>query len=362
MQGLKPSRVCFIAGTLGQGGAERQLFYMVSSLLKMGIQCLVVSLDRGQFYHTRLLEIGVPVLYAGRFGSPLLRLLKITRIVYSWRPDIVQSAHLYTNLYAAFAARFSGAACIGANRSSVGHETRPLGYFGRPSLVYPNAIITNSAPSLQEIADCVLSRKPVYLLANVVDCRQFEPSLSEKLTSPILVLAVGRLVQLKRQDVFLRAFARAHQSVPDLRARVVGDGPQRTILEQLAVELGVADVVEFLGIQHDMVPFYQNADMLVLTSDYEGSPNVILEAMACGLPVVSTRVGAVPDLVEDGQTGYVTDPGDVKAIASSIITLARDPQQRRQMGQLARAKVEAQYSLDLLGPRLLAIYKQVLRD
>jgi len=327
----------------------------------MGIQCQVLSLDNGQFYHSRLLNIGVPVIYVGRFGSPLLRLVSIIREVRRWQPDIVQSAHLYTNLYAAIAARIIGSTSIGANRSSVIHEMQLLGYWGRLCLRYPHAITTNSVQALEIIRDNTLTLRPTFLLENAVDCEQFKPLLaSRKAPSLICTLAVGRLVELKRHGLYLRAFARARQSVPNLLARIIGEGPQRTALEHLAAELKIEDTVEFLGARSDMVPVYQHADMLVLTSDYEGTPNVVLEAMACGLPVITTRAGEIPDLVEDGETGYVTDLGDVEAIANAIVELANHPDRREQMGKVARARVEARYSLDMLGPRLMAIYDQVL--
>lgn len=363
MTNPRPLRVCFVAGTLGQGGAERQLFYMVSTLSQMGVQCQVLGLDHGEFYHSRLLDIGVPVVYVGRFGSPVLRLLSVIREVRRWRPDIVQSVHLYTNLYAAIAARITGSISIGANRGSVVHDIQPLGCWGKLCLRYPHAVVTNSVQSLQTIRSNALTLRPVFLLENAVDCERFEPRLTPREPSPsICVLAVGRLVELKRHDLYLRALARARQSVPTLLAHIVGEGPQRTALEDLAAELNIEDAVEFLGAQCDMAPIYQHADMLVLTSDHEGTPNVVLEAMACGLPVITTRAGAVPDLVESGETGYVTDLGDVEAIAGAIVDLALHPDKREWMGKEARARVEAQHSLEMLGPRLLTIYAQVLGD
>ncbi|MCL4237375.1 MAG: glycosyltransferase [Anaerolineae bacterium] len=361
MTNPRPQRVCFVAGTLGQGGAERQLLYMVSALSQMGIQCQILSLMHGEFYHSRLLDIGVPVIYVGRFGLPLLRLFSIIREVRRWRPDIVQSAHLYTNLYAAIAARITGSISIGANRNSVVHDIQPLGYWGKLCLRYPHAVVTNSAQSLQTIRKNALTLRPVFLLENAVDCEQFEPRLTPREpASSIYTLAVGRLVGQKRHDLYLRAVVGARQTAPNLLARIVGEGPQRTALEDLVAELNIGDVVEFLGAQCDMAPIYQQADMLVLTSDYEGTPNVVLEAMACGLPVVTTRAGAVPGLIEDGETGYVTELGDVDAIARAIVDLALHPDKRKQMGKEARARVEAQHSLKMLGPRLLAIYNQVL--
>ena len=329
----------------------------------MGIQCQVLSLVHGEFYHSRLLDIGVPVVYVGRFGSPILRLLRIIQEARRWRPDIVQSAHLYTNLYAAIAARITGSISIGANRGSVVHEMQPLGFWGKLCLRYPHAVVTNSVQSLQTIRSNGLTLRPIILLENAVDCEQFKPLLvSRKTPSCLHILAVGRLVELKRHDLYLRAFARARRSVPSLLARIVGEGPQRTALEDLVAELNIEDAVEFLGAQCDMAPIYQHADMLVLTSDFEGTPNVVLEAMACGLPVVTTRAGAIPGLVEDGETGSVTDLGDVEAIASAIVDLALHPDKRERMGKEARARVVAQHSLAMLGPRLWAIYAQVLGD
>ncbi|MBZ0319446.1 MAG: glycosyltransferase [Anaerolineae bacterium] len=359
----RPLRVSFIAGTLGNGGAERQLFYMSSSLLQTGTQCQVLSLDQNQFYHTRLAEIGVPVVYVGQYKSRLRRLLRIVQEVQQWNPDIIQSSHLYTNLYAAFAAWMTSSYSIGANRSDVYHEVQSLRYLGKLSLKCPGAIISNSEHAIQTMQDKKLRHRNIFLLENAVDCEYFRPSpRSKPHTAQIQVVAVGRLVTLKRYDVLLSAIAIVRRTIPNIKVRIVGDGPQRANLESLATELAVHDIVDFVGEQYDMSPIYQGGDIFVLTSDYEGTPNVVLEAMACGLPVIATRAGAMAKLIDNGRTGFVTDIGDVDAIATSITELASHPDQRVQMGYSARAKIEAQFSSETYASRLYAIYYQVLKN
>ena len=351
-------RICFIAGTLGRGGAERQLFYMLQVLTGLNAQCRVLSLTKGEPYEAKIAELGIPITWVGASPSRLRRLLRIAREVKQWRPHFVQSVHSYTNLYAVLAARCAGCMDIGAARSDGIREFTGLGLLSGPSLRWPTILAVNSRQAAEMVRTARGINKPLYFLPNVVDTDHFVPRLGAPSArcNTLLVLCVGTLKSEKRQDVFLYALARAKTFIPTLRASLVGDGPLRGALEKLARDLGIEDAVEFMGTLDDVKSVYQRGDMLVLTSDYEGAPNVILEAMACGLPVVSTRVGAASDFIVDGETGFLTDARDVEAIADRIVRLASEPELRRQMGSAARARVEAQYSLSLLRDNLLGLY------
>jgi glycosyltransferase involved in cell wall biosynthesis len=127
---------------------------------------------------------------------------------------------------------------------------------------------------------------------------------------------------------------------------VVGDGPERAQLEALAGQLGLADRVHLAGHQQDVRPWLAALDVLVLSSDWEGMPNALLEAMAAGLPIVATAVGGVPEVVVDGATGLLVPPGDPSALAEAITRLLRDPDLRRTMGQAGRARVERRFSIN----------------
>lgn len=362
-------RVCFLAGCLNPGGAERQLWYMLRSLLPLGVHCQVLSLTNGEPYEERLRALGVPTIWVGQSRWKLWRLRRIVSEARRWHPDVIQCVHPFMNLYALVAARASGCIDIGAIRTDVVEEFGQMGLLGRYSLSRPTALIANSTQALETVKASGLAHKRLFFLRNAIDCDYFKPSYTWSVSpgdKDIWVLFVGHghpyKQRQKRHDVFLRAFAHAKQSVPSLQARLVGPDMPAPNLVELASALGVQDSVDFLPAQSEMTPVYHSADIFVLTSDYEGTPNVILEAMACGLPVVSTSVGSASELVSDGQTGYLTPVQDVDAIAKRIVKLAENPALRRQMGKEARARVVAQHSLAMLGPRLWAIYDQVLGD
>ena len=160
------------------------------------------------------------------------------------------------------------------------------------------------------------------------------------------VLFVGRLDAVKGVPLLLDAFAAALKTHPDATLTVVGDGPARAALEAKAGEMG--DAVTFLGYQpQDAVAgLLQQADMLVLPSFAEGVPVVLMEAMASRIPVIASRVAGVPELVEDGVSGFVVPPGDLETLTARLETLLADPELCARMGKAGRAKVEAEFDLD----------------
>lgn len=154
-----------------------------------------------------------------------------------------------------------------------------------------------------------------------------------------LVGIVARLVPIKRHEDFLAAAALVARGVPAARFLVVGNGERRAELEALAERLGLAGRVRFVGWRRDLDRIYADLDLVVLTSANEGSPVSVIEAMAAGRPVVATRVGGVPDLVEDGTSGLLVPAGDPRGVADAVTALLEDPERRRAMGEAGRARV-----------------------
>ncbi len=353
--------VCFVAGTLGLGGAERQLFYMIKVLHNAGTRVRVLSLTQGEYWEDRVRELGVPVSWVGENPSRAMRLLRITRSLRKAPPDLLQSQHFYTNLYAAAAARVLGAREVGALRSDALSEVRLTGgVLGPLSIRVPRVIAANSKLGLQNALVLGASAKRLQMLPNVVDTRYFEPGPRQKRT-PVRLIAAGMRSE-KRIDRFLSVVDQLHRELGPSRigAMIIGDGADRVRLQQRAVALGLSDVVQFRGAMAISPDVYREADILVLTSEYEGTPNVVLEAMACGLPVVAFRVGGVPDLVTDGETGFLLDPGDESGMAQALRTLVDQPDLRTFMGDRAREYVERQHSLEQLPHFLRALYQAVL--
>ncbi len=175
-----------------------------------------------------------------------------------------------------------------------------------------------------------------------------------------VVAWLGRMTEIKRADILLRAFAHLRRSGVEASLVLVGDGPLRADLEQLADELGIAGDCRFLGYLAEVGPIYAAADAAVLTSANEGTPVSIIEAQAAGLPAVSTDVGGVSDVVVEGETGFLVPAEDVEAIAERLAELARDPELRRSMGDAGRRHVAGRYSVPRLVDDIDELYRSLL--
>jgi glycosyltransferase involved in cell wall biosynthesis len=207
-----------------------------------------------------------------------------------------------------------------------------------------------------------VKRHRIHLLPNVIDLARFTQA-PRQANGHVNLCFVGRLAPQKRVDVLLQALGKAKEATGDLlAATIVGDGPERGRLEKLASDLQLlGHGVTFAGNCEDPRVYYRDADLLALTSDFEGTPNVLLEAMASGLPVVATSVGGVPDLVQSGETGLLCEAGNVDAVAEQIVRLAGDVELRRRVGANAAAFIAEHYSCDALAGNLLRVYEAALR-
>lgn len=363
---LEDLRVDFIAGTLAVGGAERQLYYMAKVLSGAGARIRVLSLTSGETYEKDIDKLGVPIIYVGRFPSRIIRLYNIICELKKDPPEIIHSVHFYTNLYAAIAARMVGAKEIGTIRSNLFYEVKGLSFFGKLSLIFPRFLIANSRKAIENASSFGVRAESICLLENIVDTELFQPvytktKFSGISESTVRIIYVGRFEKYKRIDIFLQVLSEVYRLNPHTHGMIVGDGPLRKSLEDLSMELHLGpDVVKFTGIVDDMPSAYQQADILVLTSEFEGMPNVVLEAMACGLPVVATDVGAVPDIVSHGITGDIVPVGDTNGLIKYVLGLVQSATLRQDMGSRARTLAEERFSLKTLQQKLFLLYASVL--
>ena len=171
---------------------------------------------------------------------------------------------------------------------------------------------------------------------------------------------IGRMTGVKRTEDVLRAFRRLRDGGVDACLFMIGDGPDRAAVERRAHELGVMRDTFFLGYQEEVAPFYAAFDAMILPSINEGTPVSAIEALAAGRPVVATRVGGVPDVVRDGEDGFLVDPGDVDALADRLARLAADPELRERLGASGRARVIPRYSVERLVDDIDLLYRSLL--
>ncbi len=181
-----------------------------------------------------------------------------------------------------------------------------------------------------------------------------------------LVGTVGRMEPVKDQANFARAFARTVELDPAARRRMrlvmVGDGPMRKDVESILGAAGVRDLAWLAGERHDVPEVMRGLDCFVLPSLAEGVSNTVLEAMACGLPVVATQVGANPDLVAEGTTGTLVPAGDSEALAAAVLSVFADPAVAASRGRAARARAEQRFSLERMVERYHALYSELVQS
>lgn len=350
-------KVCFIAGTLGRGGAELQLFYMLQALQSEGIDTRVLCLTKGEAYEKEIENLGIEVEWIGSSENRILRLMKIITNIRKRPVDVLQSSHFYTNIYAGAAGRILGIPNIGAIRNDLFSEIAANSFFGKWQLKLPKHLIANSEMAVNRALACAVLPRRIYFVRNVVGSTN--GSNHNRLNRDNLrVLFVGRLSKQKRPELFVALAVRLLRNFPHLHLsfQVAGDGPLRTRLESLATKAGLSsNVFSFLGVQTEMSSVYRQSDILVLTSEHEGTPNVVLEAMVHGIPVVATRVGGVPEVLSE-ECGILVDPSDFDALCSATAKLIKDPDLRRRLGRNAQKYVADVHSLPRLRARLIGIY------
>lgn len=357
---MLPKHVFFVVGTLGMGGAEKQLFYQVSELRRQGVKVSAAVLKKSEFWEGRMKSAGCQIIHVkskGRFG----RLFEIASSVKKKSPCIVQSSHFYTNLYAWFAGSYTGIPSIGAVRTNVycevGSHPWPL---GRLSLVAPTWIFANSEEAVQ---NCILLGRRgdrIRLLENAIDTDEYSPSAQRGRCDLLRILWVGRMVDSKRPVMFVRLTKRLVEDGHRVRAIMLGDGPLRRETAAFVKESGVEGVVEIVGAVEDTRPFLRESDLFVLTSEHEGMPNVVLEAMACGVPIATSPVGGVKRLLGEFSSLCIAEDFGEQALYEVVKRLLEEEDRREALGVALRERAVGLFGLRQLGQRLEALYGEVL--
>jgi L-malate glycosyltransferase len=228
--------------------------------------------------------------------------------------------------------------------------------------------VTTVSNSLKADTQSALGiRHPIEVIPNFLDCttyqRRFDPEVRERFCPAdrfdALVLHISNFRPVKRVDVALEVFQRIRREV---RARflLVGDGPVRPEIDRLIAEYGIEDAVVFSGEQQDLVPILSAGDLFLLPSSQESFGLAALEAMACGVPVVASNVGGLPEIIEDGVTGFVCAQNDVELMAARGIELLTNRELRDAIAHAAVDMVHTRYCTDAIVPLYEAEYLDVL--
>ena len=299
-------------------------------------------------------------------------LVSLWRLMRRERPDIVHTHTAKAGFIGRLAARLSGVPVV--VHTFHGHVFR--GYFGAAQtqiylamerlaarlsdlILTPGERIRTDLLRYRIAAPEKIKVVPLGLpLENLADITAYRGRLRRDLgfsDNEKLVGIVGRLVPIKRHEVFLEAARLVTDTAPLTRFVIVGDGERRSKLETLARDLGLGDNVRFTGWRRDLPLIYADLDVLVMSSSNEGTPVSIIEALAAGVPVVSTSVGGVPDLLRDGELGRLVPPEDPRALAAAILKASENKSEP----DLARARewAHCQYNSARLVGDMRALYE-----
>ena len=308
-------------------------------------------------------SVGIPVdvlIERHRYDSQIVDAL--CRLVHARRPHLIETHHVKSHCLVALSGLWRHYTWVAFHHgyTQTDAKVRAYNHVDRWSLRHATHVVTTNQPFAHMLMSRRIPRSRITVLHCGVRDLPLVPvgvaTLREELNlrpGQRVILSVGRLSHEKGQADLIRAFS----SLRD-RARlvIVGDGPDRSSLERLTRTLGLEDAVTFAGLRANVAPFYAMTDVFVLPSLSEGSPNALLEAMACSLPVVATRVGGVPEIASDGSTALLVPPRQPLAMAGAIVRLLDDRALGAQLGAAARRTVLADYTPERRAMTLSSLY------
>ncbi len=349
--------------SLVRAGAEKQFVYMARALHEAGVDVRVFYLGAGGYYEKTLRSLGIPVFNLFHSGRPLWIQWAMIRAQRAFRPHIVLAGQFGDIIHAGIAGRVSGALTIAGVRSDgiweMNRYRRRIWLMRR----LPHALVANSYNAVRNLVTLGLNPQHLKVLTNVIDLQDFDHQSDQPISIPvgpgrIIVAAVGRLNHDKRFDRVLDVLALLRNCTLPVTGLIVGrDQGAKLPLEEKAKALGLqGDRLIFMGESENIPALMKRCHILLHTSDYEGFPNTILEAMAARLPVITTPVGDAPKLVENGRTGYIVDFENAKDMAERTLQLVRSVDQRRQLGEAGRQRLEAEHDFSHLSKRLFGIF------
>jgi glycosyltransferase involved in cell wall biosynthesis len=355
-----PTPLVFLLEDLDFGGTQRQTLELAARLDRKLFSPRLVTLREGPMdFLSRVEELGLPCRRLTENAAFSIRraLPALWRYLARERPPLLQLMTALPNIWGRLLGGFLRlpgviACCRGLSdvRGPREHWLRHLA----------KAHICNSA----EIRHALLHKfhvppQQVFLIPNGVDNTFFTPFPSE--TEEAALLCIARMAPVKNHPLLLRAFARVLARMPEASLHLVGEGECRETLQKTAAAPEFRGRVFFHDGNTDVRPFLRLAQVFVLSSDYEGTPNALLEAMASGLPVVATRVGGNAEAVLNEQTGILVPAGDAEALATALLRLLASPGERAAFGRAGRERALLRYSPDALARGHEAVYDFVLK-
>jgi glycosyltransferase involved in cell wall biosynthesis len=364
-------RILLLSTSLGMGGADRQILYLAHALIAKDYEVRLVCMTPPEEMGRQALAGGLPItsLDMQRGQADWRSFQRFVNLLQSWRPHILTSFMYHANLLGRLAGKWAGVPLVVTSIRSERNGSAARDWLMRLTNWMDHSSTTNS----QQVADSLmsrglLSRRKLTVIPNGVDIAALTASPDERARireelgvapADFLWLAIGRLWEQKDYPTLLRAFHGL--GAPSARLAIAGRGPLLEELRRQAEQLGIGHQVMLLGVRRDVGALLSAADALVLSSAWEGMPNVVMEALAAARPVVATQVGGVAELVQPGKSGFLAPAGDADALCRAMGELmSLSPDHRRQMGLHGRNHIAAHYGLPTMADRWSALFGELM--
>ncbi len=363
-------RVLHLLTSFQVGGAETMALELGRTMDPSTYRILTCSLSGAGPMASQFRRAGIETFDLSRAGAMRrlgFRLLfRLARLLRRERVSVLHCHNSFPRLYGTMAAGLAGVPVVVATQHAVWFD----GQIERPPLLarVMNPFVTHFVAVAKSVERAGvhsghIRRGRCSVIYNGIDLDRFSPSRRRKLPESEVVLGcVGRLSREKRHNVILRATAQLARNGCNVRLHIVGDGPLRSGLEAQGRSLGLEEHIGFFGLRNDVAQLLRSMDIFILASATEGLPLTVIEGMASGLPVVATRVGGVPELVEEGRNGFLVPPDDAQALSAAIERLIQKPELRRTMGAEGRKMAVEKFSLELCAHRHEQLYLRLLEE
>lgn len=350
-----PIRVAFCITDLDVGGAERMFVELVTRLDRSHWEPRVFCLSDPGALVERLHASNIPVTCFG--AKSVLHLGVIWRLaaeLKKFRPTLMQSFLFHANFVGRLAAWWAGVSRVVCGIRVAEHRSRvPLWLDRWTQGFVDHNVCVSQAVAKFSIKNAGLTESKVRVIPNGVEFERFAAATavdraSLGLTDSPLILFVGRLDPQKAPFVLLEAFARLCQRHADWQLLFVGEGPLRTSMTEWVTERGLQPSVHFAGWRRDVPELLKAADVLALPSLWEGMPNIVLESMAAGLPVVVSRVEGTEELIREGETGLLATPGSVEEVEQQIEKVLMDREFSTSLATAAQHDVSKGFTIEAM--------------
>ena len=348
--------VTHVVLSLDVGGLERNVVNQIREGEKLGQRVSIVCIERPGTLAAKAESLGARLVSLDK--RPGLRPRIIARLRASFRelrPDVVHTHQIGPLLYTGPAIRsLRIPLLVHTEHGKANYDRLKTRWLGRLGAYFVDRFYCLSEDMATAVsAHRIVNPRKLAVIANGIDTACYtEAGGSEEVrrtlgipNSAPVIGTVGRLNEIKRQDVLIRAFAMVRECVPDAHLMLVGDGPLGRELRALRDRLGLAAFVHFAGYQELTAPYLQAMNCFALPSRSEGMPQSLLEACAAGVPVIAARVGGIPEVIEHERTGLLVETGDAKALADGLLQLLGSPERSRILSEAARLKVLARYHI-----------------